>query len=75
VARRRFTRDERAALTVGARVEWRNGRHWHPATVVEAPDTDTLGCQRVALTVHAKTRTVSKGERLYGYPGSVRVPD
>ena len=34
MGRRRWRPEERALLTVGTSVEWRNGSHWHPATVL-----------------------------------------
>lgn len=74
MARRRFTREERAAFTIGARVEWRNGRHWHPATVTGDRDSDSLGWEYVPVKTTASRGSVIRGEVIHGYPGAVRLP-
>lgn len=74
--RKRFNKDERefirAALENGCRVEWRNGSHWHPATVRVDVHRDDYGWDRVILVNHGNTKTVSDGEIIHGRPGAVR---
>lgn len=70
--RKRFTKEERSTFQPGTRVEWQNGSHWHPATVIDVPKSDSDGWWHVGLTNHAKTRTVSPGEYITGTPGKVR---
>lgn len=74
MARKRFTRDERDAFMVGAVVEWRNGRHWHPATVTGERARDSLGEEYVPVKVRVTTRTIGYGDVIHGYPGAVRLP-
>ena len=73
MTRKRFTRDETAAFTPDARVQWRNGSHWHRGTVAGPIETDSLGLPYVPLVNHASTRTVSHGEPVRGYPGMVKM--
>lgn len=75
MARKRFTAEERVAYTPGTGVEWRNGRHWHPGTVVDAAGVNPDGWWSVPVVNHATTATVSGGERVYPRPGSIRLPD
>jgi hypothetical protein len=70
--RRRFTREERAQFVEGAKVEWRNGRHWHPGTITGPIVKDDV-FDRVPLTNHATTRTVSAGDHITGSPTAVRL--
>ena len=76
MARMRFKPDERAAFTVDTKVEWQNGRHWHPGTItgpITKSDTGS-GFWYVPLTNHARTATVSPGDLIHGSPGKVRLP-
>ncbi len=72
IMRKRFTRAEREAFTVGTAVEWRNGAHWHPGTVT-GPVEDHDGWQEIPLTNHATTRTVGAGQRITGSPTAIRL--
>jgi hypothetical protein len=75
MARSRFKPAERAVFVVGAKIEWRNGGHWHPAEIIEGIDVDGIGVQRVMIRHTGRTtRTVSTGETFGGYPGKIRVP-
>lgn len=75
--RMRFTKAEKAAFTVGTRVEWRNGRHWHPGIVIEpirkcstGSGFEELGLRHIGRT----TATVSTGAYITGSPTAVRLP-
>lgn len=72
--RKRFTPQERADFTPGTRVEWRNGRHWHPGTVVGPLVTDD-GWQSIYVVNHVTTRTVKAGARIDADPTSIRLPE
>jgi hypothetical protein len=74
MARKRFTAEERVAYTPATVVEWRNGRHWHPGTVVVGVTRDVDGWESVQITNHATTATVSGGDRVDPRPGAVRLP-
>jgi hypothetical protein len=75
MARKRFKPAEREAFTVGTAVEWCNGAHWKPGTVVGPIGTDSTGLAYVPVRNDAAdTRTISKGEVVWGYPGHVRMP-
>jgi hypothetical protein len=69
MASKRF-RGERYAL--GQRVEFRNGRHWHPAVVTGGVATDSTGCQYYPLRVTATAGVVKQGQHVRGYPGCIR---
>lgn len=72
--RKRFTKDEKAAFTVGTEVEWRNGSHWHPGTVIREAGRSSDGWDSVIVTNHATTRTVSAGELIDASPTFIRLP-
>jgi hypothetical protein len=73
--RKRFTRDEKAAfLTPGTDVEWRNGSHWHPGTIMNLGLRVSDGWQCIPLINHADTRTVSPGQRIDAGPTFIRLP-
>jgi hypothetical protein len=75
VARKRFNREERAAFTVNARIEWRNGSHWHEGRITGPITADVDTWQRVPLEHTGRTTaTVSHGQRITGTPGAVRIP-
>lgn len=59
-------------FAIGQAVEWRNGSHWLPGTVTGAQDRDSLGYAFYPLRNTRSTRTVSAGEHINGYAGSVR---
>jgi hypothetical protein len=73
--RMRFTKDEKAAFTVGAEIEWRNGGHWHTGVVIVAISRphgrfEECGIRHTGRT----TSTVSTGAYITGTPTYVRVP-
>lgn len=74
--RMRFTKDEKAAFTPGAQVEWRNGRYWYPGTVLHAPVlADGMKIwHTVVRNDGPTTRTVSHGHVVHAIPTYVRVP-
>jgi hypothetical protein len=72
--RKRFTAQEKIDFVPGTAVEWRNGSHWHPATVRGEIGKDSLDLACVWIENHATTRTVSKGQCHFSYPGSLRMP-
>lgn len=73
--RRRFTKEEKAAFTVGREIEWQNGAHWHTGTIIAGPNQDSIGSWRVTV-IHTgrKTATIDKGQRVDPCPGKVRLP-
>ncbi len=72
--RRRFTKEEKEAFTVGTAIEWQNGAHWHPGTITAAPHTDSIGSWRVTVTHTGRnTATISRGQRVDPSPGKVRL--
>lgn len=75
MARKRFNAAEREAFTQGTVVEWQNGAHWKPGTVVGPFGTDSTGWPYVPVRNEgATTRTISKGELVWSRPGGVRLP-
>lgn len=72
--RQRFNKAEREAFTVDTCVQWLNGSHWQPGTIVSPIELDCIGVPRVGIENHAKTRTVSPGQYITGSPGAVRLP-
>lgn len=74
--RMRFKADEKAAFTPGALVEWRNGRHWQPGTVLEGPQLATGQVIWHVVVRHdgPATSTVSQGHIVHAHPTSIRVP-
>jgi hypothetical protein len=75
MARRRFTKEQKAAFTVGARIQWRNGSHWHPGEIMGLLATDSIGKPYYPIRhVGPTTRTVSHGACFWGYPDSIRLP-
>ncbi len=72
MASKRF-RGESYALD--QRVEFRNGRHWHPAVVTGAVDVDGTGCQYYPLRATATAGVIQEGQHLRGYPGFIRPLD
>ena len=74
MARKRFTAQEKLDFTPDTPIQWRNGSHWHPGTVRGEIATDSDGWARVWIENHATTRTVSKGDCHFSYPGSIRLP-
>lgn len=73
MARKRFLASERKAFTVGTQVEWRNGNHWHSATVVEPMGTDIDGWDFLPVRVFYTTRTITKGDVIHAMPSNVRM--
>lgn len=74
--RKRFTRDEREQLTPNAPVEWRNGRHWRPGTVIGVISRDEgSGVEYLAVRDARATRTRSGPvhDTLLVRPTEVRV--
>lgn len=71
--RQRFNKAEREAFVVGTRVEWLNGSHWQPGTIVDNIKKDSIGVWRVGVTNHATTRTVLAGDYISARPGGVRL--
>lgn len=73
--RKRFNAAEAAIIAagVGTRVEWRNVSHWLPGELVATGDVDTFGAPFVVVRNLKGTRTVSRGERIHAYPGSLRA--
>jgi hypothetical protein len=69
--RRRFPKDETYAH--GQRVEFRNGRHWHPAEVTGAPATDDSGYDYYPLRALETRGSVRKGDYVSGYHGFIRA--
>jgi hypothetical protein len=72
MASKRF-RGERYALD--QRVEFRNGRYWHPAVVTGAVAIDGTGCQYYPLRAAATAGVIQEGQHLRGYPGFIRPLD
>jgi hypothetical protein len=70
MASKRF-REERYALD--QRVEFRNGRHWHPAVVTGAVAIDGTGCQYYPLRATATAGVIQEGQHLRGYPGDSSI--
>jgi hypothetical protein len=72
--RKRFPKGE--TYQPGQRVEFRNGRHWHPAEVTGALDVDDVGYAYYPLRALQTRGTVTRGDFVSGYHGFVRpVPD
>lgn len=71
--RKRFNPAERALLVKGASIEWRNGSHWHPATVTGEITRDHDGWESCMLENHAHTPTLAAGMPITGSPGHVRA--
>lgn len=71
--RKNFTSTEKDILELGEEIEWWNGNTWHTATVDGQVDRDYLGYARVRLVNQARTRTIFRGQVVYGYPGNVRA--
>lgn len=68
--RKQFTPQERATFTLGATVQVRVGRHWHPAEVTGAPVV-TGGWAELPVKVTGGTH---KGEQWGASPTAVRTP-
>jgi hypothetical protein len=65
--RQRFTKEEKAAFTVGAHIEWQNGGHWHPG------EDRQLGTWHVGIRhTGRRTATLHPGQYITGSPGKVR---
>ena len=71
--RKRFTKEEREAFTLGTSVEWRNVTHWHPGTIT-GPIARVDGWDELPVTNHADTRTVMPGALILAGPTFVRLP-
>jgi hypothetical protein len=73
--RRRFTKAEKAAFTPGTTIEWRNGGHWHPGTVLGAVKAFQGAPERLPIKHTGRTTaTVQTGQYLELSPTSVRLP-
>ncbi len=73
--RKRFTPEEKAAFTVGAKIEWQNGAHWHPGVVLSEPAKDPqLATWNVGIQhTGRRTATLHPGQYITGSPGKVRI--
>lgn len=74
MARKRFTKDEIAAFTPKTAVEYRNGSHWHPATIIGGVEHDTLGLAYVSVEITKTRGLLTRGQYVRGYPTHVRLP-
>lgn len=74
MARRRFTRDQRADLTPGRAVEIKDGQTWIPAVVVAAPVADDVtGWEMVKVRTVVRSRYIANGQVVEASPDHVRV--
>lgn len=73
--RRRFTKSEREAFTVGTVIEWRNGTHWHPGVIVSPVDTSDDWHRVGVRHTGRSTATISTGQYIHSRPTAVRLPD
>lgn len=73
--RMRFKPEEKAAFTVGAEVEWRNGSTWYPGTVLEAPQLapGMAIWHTVVRNDGPNTRTVGNGQIIHAIPTAIRA--
>jgi hypothetical protein len=73
--RMRFNKEEKAAFTVGTRIEWRHGRYWYPGVIVSPVKRSDTGWDECGIRNSGPTTTtVSHGAHITGTPTAVRLP-
>jgi hypothetical protein len=74
--RQNFKPAEREAFTTGADIEWLNGSRWVPARITDGTiRVDSISGKYIEIEYTGPTTArISKGLRLWGTPGQIRIP-
>lgn len=72
--RANFRKDEIAAFTAGAKVEWLHGSRWTPGEIVTGTvERDSIRGKYMEVRNLAATPTLSRGMAIWGTPGAIRL--